>query len=304
MIYSPNMSELSTFLTNHTSKKSNDNSTEITHTRIGNPELNIYGGSFHIPTNDLDTFYKSYYDHIFVKKRKEYLTEKQIENGPVLIDLDFRYNYNVTERQHSTEHIQDIIGLYLDEINKLLQITSSVSFPIFVMEKPNVNRVADKQITKDGIHIIIGIQMDHTLQCMLREKIISVIGDIIELPLENTWENVLDEGISKGCVNWQMYGSQKPGNEAYKLVHHVTAEKDATDNEFMTTSHNVNNFNLLKDYKLLSAQYDKHHKFEILPSIMEKYNKCKQMKDNQRPHPDRNPSVGNQARNADCRHTP
>jgi predicted transcriptional regulator YdeE len=102
------------------------------------------------------------------------------------------------------------------------------------MEKPTVNRVLDKQITKDGIHIIIGVQMDNTLQMMLREKILEQIGDIWELPLTNDWKDVLDEGISKGVTNWQMYGSQKPENEAYRLTYYITAEIDPTDNEFMT----------------------------------------------------------------------
>ena len=30
--------------------------------------------------------------------------------------------------------------------------------------------------------------------------------------------------ISKGVTNWQMYGSQKPGNEAYRLSYYIIAE--------------------------------------------------------------------------------
>ena len=35
--------------------------------------------------------------------------------------------------------------------------------------------------------------------------------------MKNTWEEVIDEGVMKGHVNWQLYGSQKPGKECYKL---------------------------------------------------------------------------------------
>jgi hypothetical protein len=38
------------------------------------------------------------------------------------------------------------------------------------------------------------------------------------LPLINSWEDVLDKGITEGTTNWQMYGSRKPGNEAYELT--------------------------------------------------------------------------------------
>ena len=46
------------------------------------------------------------------------------------------------------------------------------------------------------------------------------IGDCIgELPLTNDVNSVLDEGISLGSTNWQLYGSRKPGNEAYAVTY-------------------------------------------------------------------------------------
>ena len=268
--------DLSDFLTKHNAKNIQNSAAdrEITHTRIGSPDLNIYGGSFNINTEELPLFYKLYYEHVFVKGRKEYLTEKQLNGaGPLLVDFDFRYDVNVTKRQHSQEHIQDMIQLYLEELKEFFVFEESKPFPIFVMEKPTVNRVAEKNLTKDGIHMIIGIQMDNTLQLMLRERILKKLSDIWELPLTNGWEDVLDEGISKGCVNWQMYGSQKPGHDAYKLSYLLTAEIDKQDNEFMTVPKNVKEFDLSKDLCLLSAQYDKHAQFEINPKIAAEYKK-------------------------------
>ena len=55
------------------------------------------------------------------------------------------------------------------------------------------------KITKDGIHMIIGIHMDRTLQMILRSRIVTKLKEIwSELPLQNTWDEVLDEGITKG----------------------------------------------------------------------------------------------------------
>ena len=259
--------DLSDFLAKHNGKTANKD--EITHTRIKNQELNIYGGSFSISKEELPLFYRHYYEHVFVKKRKEYLTEKQLDGeGPILIDFDFRYDFSVTKRIHTPEHIEDIINLYLEELKAFFIFEENKQFPIFVMEKPNVNRVADKQQTKDGIHMIIGIQMDNTMQIMLREKILKQIGDIWELPLTNDWDKVLDEGISKGTTNWQMYGSQKPGNEAYRLTYHLTAELDTADDSWITTPKSTD-LDLSKDLPLLSAQYDKHIKFNINPKIQE-----------------------------------
>ena len=269
--------DLSDFLTKHTaSKTGTGNVNNITHTRIGNQELNVYGGSFSIQPDELQTFYRLYYEHIFVKNRKEYLTEKQLsDTGPLLVDLDFRYSYDVDTRVHTSEHIQDLIQLYLEELKEIFDFESDKQIPIFIMEKSGVNRVQKSEITKDGIHMIIGIQMDRTMQLILRDKIIAKIGEIWELPLKNDWSDVLDIGISKGCVNWQMYGSQKPGYDAYKLTYYLTAQIDLTDNEWMTSAKNIKEFDLSKDLCMLSAQYDKHPKFELNPRFVDEYNKFK-----------------------------
>jgi hypothetical protein len=274
--------DLSDFLTKHNAKNIQNSASdkEITHTRIPSQELNIYGGSFSIGKEELPLFYKLYYEHIFVKGRKEYLTERQLDNGsgPILVDFDFRYDMSVMKRQHSQEHIQDIIQLYLEELKEFFVFEEKKPFPVFVMEKPNVNRVQEKNLVKDGIHMIIGIQMDHTMQMMLRDKILKKIGDIWELPLTNDWESVLDEGISKGPTNWQMYGSQKPGNEAYRLSYHISVEMNMEDNDFVTEPKNIKDFDLSKNLQLLSAQYDSNQKFEMNPNIIAEYNQKKENK--------------------------
>ena len=271
--------DLQDFLTKHTAKGKDKNL--ITHTRIGNTDLHIYGGSYIINKEELPIFYRFYYEYVFVLNRKEYLTEKQLNGtGPILIDFDFRYDYSVTKRQHTIEHIQDIIELYLEELKEFFVFEENKHFPIFVMEKPNVNRVADKQETKDGIHMIIGIQMDNTMQTMLRERIIKQIGDIWELPLTNDWDKVLDEGISVGHTNWQMYGSQKPGNEAYKLTYYATAEIDNVENSWITNAKSIKDIDLSTDLSILSAQYANHAKFEMNPKIKQEYDKRLETKGN------------------------
>jgi hypothetical protein len=164
--------DLIEFLAKHNAK--NDKSLPITHTRIGGEkDSNIYAGAYSIKKELLPDFYRLYYDYVFVKKRKEYLTEKQLENnGPMAVDFDFRYNYDVETRQHTKEHIQDMILLYLEEIKAYFIFEENKPFDIFIFEKPNVNRLEDKSVTKDGIHMIIGIQIDHIIQTMIREKII------------------------------------------------------------------------------------------------------------------------------------
>ena len=72
----------------------------------------IYPGSYSIPKNKMDEFYKLYHEKVFVNGEKEYLTERQNQSGgPVLIDLDFRYGTHIEERQHDENHITDLIDL-------------------------------------------------------------------------------------------------------------------------------------------------------------------------------------------------
>lgn len=276
--------DLTDFLSKHSVNNRNTgagNKKKITHTRIASTELNVYGGVYSIDKEELPIFRRLYYEYVFIKGRKEYLTERQLDGiGPILVDLDFRYDYDVTKRLHTSEHVQDLVQLYLEELKEFFVFEENKSFPIFIMEKPNVNRIADKQITKDGIHMIIGIQMDNTLQTMLRDKILEQIGDIWELPLKNEWNEVLDEGISGGYTNWQMYGSQKPGHEAYKLTYYLTAELDVSDNNWLTTAKAPKDIDLLKDLHLLSAQYDGHIKFDLNEKIKEEYNKRRENKTN------------------------
>jgi hypothetical protein len=203
---SSQFTDLNEFLAKHCANNNSNSDKIITHTRIPDKKLNIYGGSYIIPKEELPIFYNLYYDYVFVKKKKEYLTEKQLESkGPMAVDFDFRYIYDdIDSRQHTKEHIQDMILLYLEELKECYLFEQNKPFDIFIFEKPNVNRLDDKSVTKDGIHMIIGVQVDFTMQCIIRDKIIEKLPEIWELPLVNTWNSVLDEGISKGTTNWQL----------------------------------------------------------------------------------------------------
>ena len=267
-----NFKDLNEFLAKHNAK--GDKSVPITHTRIGDKDLNIFAGSYSIPKEELQVFHSLYYDNVFVKKRKEYLTEKQLENvGPMAVDFDFRYNYDVDSRQHSKEHIQDMVLLYLEEIKAYFIFEENKPFDIFIFEKPNVNRLADGSLTKDGIHMIFGIQVDHIIQTMLREKMVEKLSEIWELPLTNSWESVLDEGISKGTTNWQLFGSRKPANEAYELTQHFIITYDNSDGEFMMDEKKVSDFDLKNNFIRLSVQNEGNPRFELNPKILDLYNK-------------------------------
>ena len=213
--------------------RKDDKITKPTHTRIGDSKLKIYGGSYHIPRDKMSEFYKLYYDRVFVENILEYYTEKQY-GYCMAIDLDFRYDSNVVERIHTKNHIQDIVVLYLDKIKEFYIIESNVSFPIMVFEKDHVNQLEDKTFTKDGIHIIVGLQVDFETQQLIRNEVLKEISDILDIPKINKWDSVFDESVTKGSTNWQLIGSRKPKNERYKLTYLYENEIDPEDNEIMS----------------------------------------------------------------------
>lgn len=248
---------------------------KITHTRMGGGQTGVRPGRFHISDADRETFYQLYCDHVFVKKQFEYLTElREPEKGPLLVDLDFRYAATVKERLHTENHILDFLMLYLEELKQFYSFQSEQTIPIYVMEKPGVNCVAD--CTKDGIHFLFGMQMCAELQLMLRQRILSQIADVLDLPLINSWEKVLDEGISASTIGWTLYGSCKPETKvAYKVTYVYTARFDAEENQFHLCSvsdperEGVAAFDAPTPANLykLSAQNVNYPAFELQPSM-------------------------------------
>jgi hypothetical protein len=249
---------MDSYLKSHRSDKENN---PHTHTRIGDKERKIPGGSYAVPDSEYEAFMKIYYNHVIVKRATEHLTERQLdENGPVLVDIDLRYDTSVKTRMHETDHFVDMIDLYMRTLAKMLDIPDDARIDFFGMEKPDVNCLNDK--TKDGIHLLIGLAMDRPAQRLLRSKILSPLAELwSDLPIINTWDDVLDEAVTKGCANWQMYGSRKPGHQAYRLKYYYTAKNNGGNWQYET--HPVTDFNFERDFHKLSARYTDNPRYEL-----------------------------------------
>jgi hypothetical protein len=225
---------LQQFLTDNKSTPENPS----THTRIPDKNLGIYAGSYHIAEKDEPEFYDLVYKEVIMGNRLEYLTEKQHKDSAIYVDLDFRYAWEITSRQHSKDWVETLVCVYLDCLKKLMKVDKP--FKLYVMEKDNVNRLADGSLTKDGIHIIIGINCPKTIQLKLREMVMKEAEEYFaELPLINSLDGVFDDGLSKGTTNAQLFGSRKPGNEAYKLTGHYNISVDPTDNNFCMSDQSI-----------------------------------------------------------------
>jgi P4 family phage/plasmid primase-like protien len=247
----------------------------ITNTRIGNADNEISGGSYYISPEEYPEFLKVYYNDIVKTGKCEYLTEKQLEkNAPILVDLDLRFDTSVKTRQYTSDHITDLIDLYLGVLkDDIYQFDEDTNFPIYVLEKDSVNCLKDK--TKDGIHLIFGIQSDRVTQILLRKKIVSKIaGCWDDLPITNSWEDVFDDGISIGHTNWQLFGSRKPLHDAYKLTRIYNITFDTTDEAFGMDIIDPKKFDMEANIHKLSARYDSHYSPYMMRSgFLEEYAK-------------------------------
>jgi hypothetical protein len=107
------MLKLTEFLKAHKTAKKGD----FTHTKIGDKDLRIVGGSYCISENDENEFYTKYFESVFVDENDEYLTERQMKEGQMVVDLDFRYSRDIKDRQHTSQNINEIVVCYLEVFN-------------------------------------------------------------------------------------------------------------------------------------------------------------------------------------------
>jgi len=244
---------------------------KVTHTRIGDRNKGIFGGSYSIPDELMPLFWKLYYRKVWRENKKEYLTEQQNkeEGGPLLVDLDMKFDPNIKERRVGLSTISDIIELYGDCLQNLFTFDKATNIPVYVFQKDNP--VFEENYTKDGLHLILGIHMKHTYQQILRniviehEKNITQIFSTDGLECTNSLEDIFDNHITQGGL-WQVLGSRKPGCEAYKLSHvwNLTIHNEDVSMESIS----IETVNIPDMLPILSV---KNNKFPKHPTIKEKY---------------------------------
>ena len=184
-------------------------SSDFTHTSLGKPF-----GSYYIQAEDYNTFLDNYTKSL-ENGEKHYLTEKHRMISPILIDFDFRYK-NETKRKYLSHHIYKLINIYISVLNEFISLDN---YKIYVLEKNLPYFDKEKNITKDGIHIIIpNVITKKNLQLFIRNKCLEKMKDIFknEINSENDVDDIFDEAVIDKN-NWMMYGSSKPDKEVYKV---------------------------------------------------------------------------------------
>ena len=145
-----NQNTLNSFLKSHVIKK--DSQEKSTNTRIPNDKNEIYGGKYHISQDKYSEFLDIYYREVFLKNKQDHLTECQLEKGPLLIDIDLRYDFSVKQKQYTTDHISDLVELYLETFQSMFQFDDERVISFYVQEKSSVNPIEDKHFAL-GLHV-------------------------------------------------------------------------------------------------------------------------------------------------------
>ena len=102
------------------------------------------------------------------KNKSEYLTEKQLVNdGPLLVDIDLRYDIEIDSRQHTSNHINDLIENYLSQIDLVLIMSVEPGFggqkfmPEVLEKTKKVRNLIDKENLNVDVEIDGGINFEN-----------------------------------------------------------------------------------------------------------------------------------------------
>jgi P4 family phage/plasmid primase-like protien len=210
------MSGLNTFLDTHRCDK-------------GAKDWNLTGllsgcdtGKYKVNDDEYDTFLRIVHNHIFGKPaRASGLLERHREQGPPLVDLDFRYhNGGPLQRQYTRDDIKKFIATYCAAMIYFSRIEDLKEDPVFWhLEKPGPE--TDKTQHKDGVHI-----QCHNLTTLPRFQFgirgfllqNDVIGRVFgNHNISNPHEDVYDVSVIQRN-NWFLYGACKPDKARYKTV--------------------------------------------------------------------------------------
>ena len=205
-----------------------------THTIYGGGDVSS-GSAYTIPEDKIDEFYKLISKAIFNKGNNISIVEKVQPVSKLVIDLDFKYKDEITERQYNENVLKSIIKDIFHHIDKLYKIGDNQKV-CWVMEKSKFLEAPQKGYKyKDGIHFLFPfIVAEKKTYQKLRDEIIaddftSYFEENDFVKPSNSIEEIVDNAIYKGG-NWFIYGSGKPNEIRYELT---KAYKLSSDNNIM-----------------------------------------------------------------------
>jgi P4 family phage/plasmid primase-like protien len=237
---------------------------EYSHTSMGYPF-----GSFYVPVDDTEKFYRLYTEAV-QKGENIYITEKHKSLAPVVIDLDFRYEQRSPNllRVYTESHLKEFLKGYMEKLLEYVEVQEEPL--IYILEKPCARFDDEKNIVKDGIHIMIpNIVSKPTLQHKVREETLDVVTRAFrDCNFTNTADDIFDKCVIQKN-NWLMYGSKKHGHEATPYVVTHVYKYNTTSGAFIDTKIPSDNFIIqLLSIRNKSIETDiKNEKVQIIKEL-------------------------------------
>ena len=176
--------------------------------------------SYYIPNELSDKFFE-YYAKAIKKGTKLSLIERHTQYGPIVIDIDLKFDVSNKKRQYTTDHIEAIISAYLSEIDAAFDIDKEYKKDAFVFERttPYIEKRKEKSIVKDGIHIIFPhIISKPNVQIYIRDNILKKCSDLFsDIHVINGTADIFDRSVI-ATNGWFLYKSVKPNKDPYLLT--------------------------------------------------------------------------------------
>ena len=203
------------FMSNFRNKKTEGSKEPWTHAMTDSPH-----GSYFIPDDYYNDFKNIYADAI-VSGMEPHITEKHQDQGPIVIDLDFKQSKDHPKRYYTEATIRNIIILYNRIIKKYLNVSSS-DLAAYILEKKKP--VLENGEYNDGLHIIYPyICTKPNLQFLFREEFIEAAkkNNIFKkIPTTTDLDKIVDKNVIYNS-GWLMYGSKKKKHSERYILSHI-----------------------------------------------------------------------------------
>jgi P4 family phage/plasmid primase-like protien len=212
------MSALKSFLAKYisTGQKDADGRAIYTHTAL------LPAASYNIPLEARSELHRLIAETVCGRKAV-HLTEKNAEVTMIKVDIDLKYPMDCSTRQHTTEHVKELLRIYDEIIRETVALPDGYHIDAYVFERKGP--YPDNGNIKDGIHIMYPDICLHTdIQKFIRLEVLKKLdrflnnAEIGRLPIKNTHEDVVDLAVISRN-NWLLYGCSKPGKYPYVLGH-------------------------------------------------------------------------------------
>ena len=191
------------------SRRVYDKNKPFTHTSMDGAKYNIEDGQ-------LTKFFDLYEKYRKQRKPMLSLVERHNPIGPILCDVDIKYNSDCDERYYSEDFISDFLDKFVAILEKYIVIENAIQRVAVVLQKDGPSQKPAGE-WKDGFHVMFPfIITSPTIQYVIRRDLINdteMMFRQLGIELTSTMNDIIDESVIERN-GWMLYGCKKPDPHA------------------------------------------------------------------------------------------